>query len=118
MDVIQLGLYLIYEFVVLSPAWVALAGGVLVFSWILGGRVKPINKCRVRKRAALFAMMMGGVAFFALPWWVNSSVRQINYFMDWLFQMASVLGGHGVCVFSRFTAVFLVEVLKFVLSIR
>lgn len=90
MEMIKLIYHSIYEWVLLYPMVFAMGMGVLVIAWVLGLLAGKQGLCRSKKSAFVIALLGGVVAFFAVPTLINSSVSEINYYMDWIFQIIMI----------------------------
>lgn len=99
MEVIKLGFHLIVEFCLLEKRLVATLAGIPIIAWLIG-LIGGIGGFAVAFGLAVVFGLIGAVAaFFIIPKFVQSSHKEINYSMDWLFQ--------GMCLVATFIYVFL-----------
>ncbi len=93
MEVIKLGFHLIVEFCKLETKFVASVVGVFVLAWLIGFIGADADDfCDACTAALVVAFIVGIVAYFFLPKIVKSKLSEVNYYMDWLFHIASTVG--------------------------
>lgn len=90
-DLFFMALLMVYELILAYPHLSAaiVAGIIIPWAWALAKRVAFKNWYRVWRPALLFTLLSGVVAFFALPVFFHSAHTHLNYYVDWLFHIAS-----------------------------
>lgn len=99
MEVIKLGFHLIIEFCLLEKRLVATLAGIPIIAWLIGviGGIGGFSA--TFGLAVVFGLIGAVAAFFTIPKFVQSSYKEINYSMDWIFQ--------SICLVGAFIYVFL-----------
>lgn len=99
MEVIKLGFHLIVEFCLLEKRLVATLAAFPIVAWLIGLIGGGGGFGDAFGLAVFFGLLGSAAAFFLIPKFVQSSYKEINYRMDWVFQ--------GVCLVGAFIYVFL-----------
>lgn len=92
MEFVNLLIYASYELILAYPILAGTVVGLLLITWFIGLMSGYRGLCKGRKLAFLLAVVAGVVAFFGFPILISSSIGEINYYMDWLFQIGMVIG--------------------------
>ncbi|GAA4417821.1 hypothetical protein GCM10011450_09100 [Advenella faeciporci] len=87
-----LGLNILYEWFLLSPVLPAVMVLLLLAVYILALLKKPLNWKGGWPLSWKLGALLAIIAFFGVPWWVDSSVAELKYLPDWLMNIAMAIG--------------------------
>lgn len=91
MEIIKLGFRLIVEFLLLEKKLVATILGVLAGAWLIG-LLGGCGGFDDTAGVAFFIALLGGLAAsFVVPKFVQSSFKEVNYSMDWIFHALTIV---------------------------
>lgn len=89
---IKLGLAILVEFTLEKKALVPVLVGLLVLTWGIGFAGGLSGLGGSIGVSLLLGVFAGVVAFFIAPNFFGSSLKEVNYAMDWAFHIISCIG--------------------------
>ncbi|MBV4396711.1 hypothetical protein KU392_05480 [Advenella alkanexedens] len=92
MTELLLGLNILYEWFLLSPVLPTVMAVLLIAAYVWAMARKPLNWKGSWPLSWKVGLLVAVAAFFGVPWWVDSSVTELNYLPDWLLNISMAIG--------------------------